>query len=168
MTFIGFSLEIAFIMTLYMDHMPYMLVVVLFRTSSDMRLLTFIPISERTGYPLLLISFFNLFNSLISSFTYPIMNQKCMHMFFLKILLKISVYLRCIGIFFSVIIFHLRVYLKVLHYQVLRNKPDFRRKPWPSISNSAKDFVKKLLVKDPRARLTAAQALCMCIIYIQQ
>ena len=45
--------------------------------------------------------------------------------------------------------------------QVLRNKPDFRRKPWPSMSDSAKDFVKKLLVKDPRARLTAAQALCM-------
>ncbi|XP_042507299.1 calcium-dependent protein kinase 28-like [Macadamia integrifolia] len=43
--------------------------------------------------------------------------------------------------------------------EVLRNKPDFRRKPWPNISNSAKDFVKKLLVKDPRARLTAAQAL---------
>ncbi|CAA2962883.1 calcium-dependent kinase 28-like [Olea europaea subsp. europaea] len=30
--------------------------------------------------------------------------------------------------------------------EVLRNKPDFRRKPWPSISNAAKDFVKKLLV----------------------
>ncbi|KAK7367295.1 hypothetical protein VNO80_09304 [Phaseolus coccineus] len=43
--------------------------------------------------------------------------------------------------------------------EVLRNKPDFRRKPWPTISNSAKDFVKKLLVKDPRARYTAAQAL---------
>ncbi|MQL93158.1 hypothetical protein Taro_025804 [Colocasia esculenta] len=43
--------------------------------------------------------------------------------------------------------------------EVLRNKPDFRRKPWPSISTSAKDFVKMLLVKDPRARLTAAQAL---------
>ncbi|XP_039026098.1 calcium-dependent protein kinase 28-like isoform X2 [Hibiscus syriacus] len=43
--------------------------------------------------------------------------------------------------------------------EVLRNKPDFRRKPWPTISDSAKDFVKKLLVKDPRARLTAAQAL---------
>ncbi|EPS67490.1 calcium-dependent protein kinase, partial [Genlisea aurea] len=42
---------------------------------------------------------------------------------------------------------------------VLRNKPDFRRKPWPGISNAAKDFVKKLLIKDPRARLTAAQAL---------
>ncbi|CAL8171276.1 unnamed protein product [Prunus armeniaca] len=43
--------------------------------------------------------------------------------------------------------------------EVLRNKPDFRRKPWPTISSSAKDFVKKILVKDPRARLTAAQAL---------
>ncbi|XP_057818780.1 calcium-dependent protein kinase 28 isoform X2 [Cryptomeria japonica] len=43
--------------------------------------------------------------------------------------------------------------------EVLRKKPDFREKPWASISSSAKDFVKKLLVKDPRARLTAAQAL---------
>lgn len=43
--------------------------------------------------------------------------------------------------------------------EVLRNKPDFRRKPWPTISNSAKDFVKKLLAKDPHVRLTAAQAL---------
>ncbi|EMS55222.1 Calcium-dependent protein kinase 16 [Triticum urartu] len=43
--------------------------------------------------------------------------------------------------------------------EVLRNKPDFRKRPWPSISSSAKDFVKKLLVKNPRARLTAAQAL---------
>ena len=43
--------------------------------------------------------------------------------------------------------------------EVLRNKPDFRRKPWPSVSNAAKDFVRKLLVKDPHARLTAAQAL---------
>lgn len=43
--------------------------------------------------------------------------------------------------------------------EVLKKKPDFRRKPWPTISSSAKDFVRKLLVKDPRARLTAAQAL---------
>ncbi|CAM0947340.1 unnamed protein product [Alopecurus aequalis] len=43
--------------------------------------------------------------------------------------------------------------------EVLRNKPDFRKRPWPGISTSAKDFVKKLLVKNPRARLTAAQAL---------
>ncbi len=44
--------------------------------------------------------------------------------------------------------------------QVLKKKPDFREKPWPTISASAKDFVKKLLVKDAFARLTAAQALC--------
>ncbi|XP_051127213.1 calcium-dependent protein kinase 18-like isoform X2 [Andrographis paniculata] len=43
--------------------------------------------------------------------------------------------------------------------EVLRSKPDFRRKPWSGISNAAKDFVRKLLVKNPRARLTAAQAL---------
>ncbi|KAE8695129.1 Calcium-dependent protein kinase 28 [Hibiscus syriacus] len=43
--------------------------------------------------------------------------------------------------------------------EVLKNKPDFHRKPWPTISNSAKDFVKKLLVKDSHVRLTAAQAL---------
>ncbi|XP_010548274.1 PREDICTED: calcium-dependent protein kinase 16-like isoform X2 [Tarenaya hassleriana] len=43
--------------------------------------------------------------------------------------------------------------------EVLKNKPDFRQKPWPTISHSAKDFVKKLLLKDPRARLTAAQAI---------
>ncbi|XP_066329185.1 calcium-dependent protein kinase 4-like isoform X4 [Miscanthus floridulus] len=43
--------------------------------------------------------------------------------------------------------------------EVLRNKPDFRKRPWSSISSGAKDFVKRLLVKNPRARLTAAQAL---------
>ncbi|KAL2333794.1 hypothetical protein Fmac_015007 [Flemingia macrophylla] len=43
--------------------------------------------------------------------------------------------------------------------EVLRKKPDFSRKPWPTISDAAKDFVRKLLAKDPRARLTAAQAL---------
>lgn len=44
--------------------------------------------------------------------------------------------------------------------QVLKKRPDFRENPWPKISSSAKDFVKKLLRKDPRARPTAAQALC--------
>ncbi|CAI5937415.1 unnamed protein product [Closterium sp. NIES-65] len=44
--------------------------------------------------------------------------------------------------------------------EVLKKRPDFREKPWPNVSSSAKDFVKKLLKKDPRARPTAAQALC--------
>ena len=50
--------------------------------------------------------------------------------------------------------------------QVLRKKPDFHRKPWPTISNAAKDFLKRLLVKDPRARLTAAQGLCMYLVFL--
>ena len=45
-------------------------------------------------------------------------------------------------------------------FQVLRKKPEFHSTSWQNISPSAKDFVKKLLVKDPKARLTAAQALC--------
>ncbi|CAM6020432.1 unnamed protein product [Sphagnum balticum] len=42
-------------------------------------------------------------------------------------------------------------------------KPDFRDKPWPTISANAKDFVKKLLVKDAFARLIAAQALSLIL-----
>ncbi|OAY64780.1 CDPK-related kinase 3 [Ananas comosus] len=43
---------------------------------------------------------------------------------------------------------------------VLRADPNFDDSPWPSISPEAKDFVKRLLNKDYRKRMTAAQALC--------
>lgn len=42
---------------------------------------------------------------------------------------------------------------------VLRADPNFDDTPWPSISTEAKDFVKRLLNKDYRKRMTAAQAL---------
>lgn len=42
---------------------------------------------------------------------------------------------------------------------VLRADPNFDDIPWPSISQEAKDFVKRLLNKDYRKRMTAAQAL---------
>ncbi|KAK4749739.1 hypothetical protein SAY87_027188 [Trapa incisa] len=42
---------------------------------------------------------------------------------------------------------------------VLRADPNFEDSPWPGISAEAKDFVKKLLNKDHRKRITAAQAL---------
>jgi calcium-dependent protein kinase len=49
---------------------------------------------------------------------------------------------------------------QLLHVmKVLKKSPDFKDKPWPTISNSAVDFVKKLLQKDPHLRLSAAQAL---------
>ncbi|CAF2100389.1 hypothetical protein BRARA_E02289 [Brassica rapa] len=42
---------------------------------------------------------------------------------------------------------------------VLKTDPSFSEPPWPSLSFEAKDFVKRLLYKDPRKRMTASQAL---------
>ncbi|ESQ40393.1 hypothetical protein EUTSA_v10012990mg [Eutrema salsugineum] len=44
--------------------------------------------------------------------------------------------------------------------QVLHGDLDFTSDPWPSISESAKDLVRKMLVRDPKRRLTAHQVLC--------
>lgn len=42
---------------------------------------------------------------------------------------------------------------------VLKADPNFEDEPWPSLSAEAKDFVKSLLNKDYRKRMTAAQSL---------
>lgn len=42
---------------------------------------------------------------------------------------------------------------------VLRADPNFEDLPWPSVSREAKDFVKRVLNKDYRKRMTAVQAL---------
>lgn len=42
---------------------------------------------------------------------------------------------------------------------ILEGEIDFESKPWPSISNSAKDLVRKMLTQDPKKRITAAQVL---------
>ncbi|KAL5792167.1 hypothetical protein ACOSP7_000761 [Xanthoceras sorbifolium] len=42
---------------------------------------------------------------------------------------------------------------------VLRSDPNFDDLPWPSVTPEAKDFVKRLLNKDYRKRMTAVQAL---------
>ncbi|XP_010263104.1 PREDICTED: calcium-dependent protein kinase 20-like isoform X2 [Nelumbo nucifera] len=44
--------------------------------------------------------------------------------------------------------------------QVLRGELDFISDPWPSVSESAKDLVRKMLVRDPKKRLTTHQILC--------
>ncbi|KAH6797519.1 calmodulin-domain protein kinase cdpk isoform 2 [Perilla frutescens var. hirtella] len=44
--------------------------------------------------------------------------------------------------------------------EVLHGDIDFTSDPWPQISESAKDLVKKMLVRDPKRRLTAHQVLC--------
>ncbi|PKU67785.1 calcium-dependent protein kinase 20-like [Dendrobium catenatum] len=42
---------------------------------------------------------------------------------------------------------------------IIRSTVDFKRDPWPKISDSAKDLVKKMLDPDPRHRLTALEVL---------
>ncbi|XP_051126133.1 calcium-dependent protein kinase 19-like [Andrographis paniculata] len=42
---------------------------------------------------------------------------------------------------------------------VLRGQVDFESEPWPSISDTAKDLVRKMLTQDPEKRITAAEVL---------
>ncbi|XP_010266896.1 PREDICTED: calcium-dependent protein kinase 29-like isoform X2 [Nelumbo nucifera] len=42
---------------------------------------------------------------------------------------------------------------------ILEGYIDFKRAPWPSISDAARDLIKKMLTQDPKKRITAAQAL---------
>ncbi|THU73429.1 hypothetical protein C4D60_Mb04t22760 [Musa balbisiana] len=42
---------------------------------------------------------------------------------------------------------------------ILQGYIDFESQPWPKISQSAKDLIRKMLTKDPKQRITAAQAL---------
>jgi len=42
---------------------------------------------------------------------------------------------------------------------ILRGHIDFASDPWPSISTSAKDLVKKMLRADPKERLSAVEVL---------
>ncbi|KAM0874952.1 hypothetical protein ACQ4PT_037105 [Festuca glaucescens] len=44
--------------------------------------------------------------------------------------------------------------------QVLHGTLDFDSDPWPSVSEGAKDLLRKVLVRDPKKRLTAHQVLC--------
>lgn len=44
--------------------------------------------------------------------------------------------------------------------QILKGKLDFETRPWPSISVSAKDLIRKMLERDPKKRLTAYEVLC--------
>ncbi|KAH8490176.1 hypothetical protein H0E87_022633 [Populus deltoides] len=44
--------------------------------------------------------------------------------------------------------------------QILQGKLDLESDPWPNISESAKDLVRKMLERDPRQRITAHEVLC--------
>ncbi|MBA0756519.1 hypothetical protein Gogos_020172 [Gossypium gossypioides] len=42
---------------------------------------------------------------------------------------------------------------------IIRSVIDFKRDPWPKVSDNAKDLVKKMLNPDPKQRLTAQEVL---------
>ena len=42
---------------------------------------------------------------------------------------------------------------------IIRSVVDFRRDPWPIVSDNAKDLVRKMLNPDPKRRLTAQEVL---------
>ncbi|WCJ34149.1 Calcium-dependent protein kinase family protein [Euphorbia peplus] len=44
--------------------------------------------------------------------------------------------------------------------EVLRGELDFSTDPWPNISDSAKDLVRRMLVRDPKRRIKAHEVLC--------
>ncbi|XP_057427428.1 calcium-dependent protein kinase 20-like [Lotus japonicus] len=44
--------------------------------------------------------------------------------------------------------------------QVLKGELDFISDPWPNISESAKDLVRRMLIRDPKKRMTAHEVLC--------
>lgn len=44
---------------------------------------------------------------------------------------------------------------------------DFKRDPWPKVSDNAKDLVKKMLDPDPTQRLTAQQVLGNVLLIIE-
>ncbi|KAG8377975.1 hypothetical protein BUALT_Bualt08G0089700 [Buddleja alternifolia] len=48
---------------------------------------------------------------------------------------------------------------KGIFEEILHGHVDLQSSPWPSISNGAKDLVKKMLTRDPKKRITAAEAL---------
>jgi calcium-dependent protein kinase len=42
---------------------------------------------------------------------------------------------------------------------ILRGNIDFKREPWPNVSDNAKDLVRQMLQPDPKLRLTAKKVL---------
>lgn len=48
---------------------------------------------------------------------------------------------------------------KEIFKAVLEGNLDLKSLPWPSISEGAKDLIRKMLARDPKKRITATQAL---------
>lgn len=47
--------------------------------------------------------------------------------------------------------------------QILQGRLDFESEPWPCISESAKDLIRRMLNRDPKKRFTAHEVLSKCL-----
>lgn len=73
----------------------------------------------------------------------------------------------CIWKFLSIFYFCLVKFLHILQAEteqgvaqaIIRSVIDFKRDPWPIVSDNAKDLVRKMLDPDPKKRLTAQEVL---------
>lgn len=66
--------------------------------------------------------------------------------------------------FIHTLIFYLHVFFlpeteQGVALAILRGVIDFKREPWPQVSETAKSLVRQMLEPDPRKRLTAQQVL---------
>lgn len=61
----------------------------------------------------------------------------------------------CSFLFFHCIESEQEIFQEVLHGDL-----NFSSDPWPHISESAKDLIRRILVRDPKKRLTAHEVLC--------
>jgi len=73
-----------------------------------------------------------------------------------------------LNLLFSSLLFLLRFEIETEHEifeEVLYGDLDFSSDPWPNISESAKDLVRKMLVRNPRKRITAHEVLCKLFLF---
>lgn len=97
--------------------------------------------------------------------------QFCTFVFNIFTLFEVQLRLETNNSFANVLTYNLRYFLTLnllscsaeteqgVAQAIIRSAVDFKRDPWPKVSDNAKDLVKKMLDPDPKRRLTAQQVL---------
>jgi calcium-dependent protein kinase len=73
---------------------------------------------------------------------------------------SLSFFILC-AIYWKVLLFWISETQQGIFDAVLKGYIDFDSDPWPLISDSAKDLIRKMLCSSPSERLTAHEVLCM-------
>lgn len=82
----------------------------------------------------------------------------------LTLIFSIGVFFLSVFIYSNLFFFFTQFYCieseQGIFEEVLHGELDFSTDPWPSISEGAKNLVRKMLVRDPRRRISAHDVLC--------